>query len=328
MMKERFTVLDLLKIDSQEHSLKLKCIAGRNGLDRDIESKDINRPGLTLAGYFEFFAYNRIQLFGRGETMFLKSIEKKDSNKYPADSIEKFMEYKIPCCIFVEGEYPPNIIIENANKNGVPILISDLTSSKIITGLNQILGEVFASKIIMHGVLVEVFGIGILIKGKSGIGKSETALELLERGHRLVADDTIEIKSVQDNFLVGRGTRVISHHMEIRGIGIINVKHLFGVGAIRFDKRIQLVVELEDWDKDHEYERIGTDDKTTTILDIDVPYILIPIMPGRNIPIIIETAAMNHRLKMMGINSAKEFNKELTDYLETEELKNTFFNIE
>jgi len=196
--------------------------------------------------------------------------------------------------------------------------------------LFQILSEVFAKKTSLHGVLVEVFGIGIFIKGKSGIGKSETALELIERGHRLVADDTIELKNIQNKFIEGKGTRIISHHMEIRGLGIINIKSLYGVGAIRDEKKIQLVIELEEWDAKtpKEYDRIGLEEKYLDILGVKLQYLLIPVMPGKNIPIIIETAAMNYRLKISGVNSAKEFNKGLMEYLETEEIKNTFFNLE
>ncbi|MBP7553935.1 MAG: HPr kinase/phosphorylase [Spirochaetes bacterium] len=321
---KKFATLDLLEIDAKDSRLKLKCIAGKNGLDRVITSKDINRPGLALSGYFDYFAYERIQLIGRGETMFIKS----RNDETHVAHIKQFMSYDIPCCIFCDGEYPPDIITNFANDNKIPVFVSELSSSNLITELSQILEDVFAPSAILHGVLVEVFGIGIFIKGKSGIGKSETALELLERGHRLVADDTVEIKSVKEGHLIGRGTRIISHHMEIRGIGIINIKHLFGVGGVRHDKKIQLVIELEEWTLDREYDRIGTEDKFMEILNIKVPYILIPVMPGRNIPIIIETAAMNQRLKMMGINSAREFNRELTEYLETEEIKNTFFNLE
>ncbi|HOJ64635.1 MAG TPA: HPr(Ser) kinase/phosphatase [Spirochaetota bacterium] len=324
MGQNNFYVLDLLEIDASKKNLNLRCIAGKNGLDRIIKSKDINRPGLALSGFFDHFAYDRIQIIGKGEYLYIKKlIEEKN-----LENIKKFMEYDIPCIIFTNNEEVPQELIKLADSHNIPILVTTLSSVDIISALFQILGEVFALRTIMHGVLVEVFGIGILIKGKSGIGKSETALELLERGHRLIADDTIEIKNYQDRDLIGRGTRIISHHMEIRGIGIINVKHLFGVGAIRFEKKIQLVIELEEWNPNHEYDRLGTEAKTIDILGIKVPYVLLPVMPGRNIPIIIETAAMNQRLKMMGINSAKEFNKELTDYLESEEIKNTFFEIE
>jgi len=321
-----FTVLDLLDIDSKTNKLDVKCIAGKDGLDRIIEAKDINRPGLALGGFFKFFANNRIQVLGRGEALFLKEFQ--DEEQF--ENVKKFMNYDMPCCIFSYGEIPPKKFLDIANKTNIPILVSSLSSGDLVSCISQVLSEVFAKKTTVHGVLVEVFGIGILIKGKSGIGKSETALELIERGHRLVADDTIDLRNIQDKFLEGKGTKIISHHMEIRGLGIINVKNLFGVGAIRDEKKIQLVIELEEWDPQNpkEYDRIGIEEKYIDILGIKISYLLIPVMPGRNIPILIETAAMNQRLKFMGLNAAKEFNRELTEYLETEEIKNTFFTLD
>lgn len=324
MQKNKWYVLNLLEIDSQKKNLNLTCVAGKKGLDRPIKSKDINRPGLALSGFFDHFAYERIQIIGKGEFLYIKKL----INENNFTNIQKIMEYDIPCLIFTNNNYPFPELIELADKNNVPLLISTLNSVDIISSLFQILSELFALKTLIHGVLVDVFGIGILIKGKSGIGKSETALELIQRGHKLIADDTIEVKNYQDRALIGKGTKFINHYMELRGIGIINVKHLFGIKAIRFEKKIQLVIELEELDPNREYDRLGIESNTIDILGIKVPYILLPVMPGRNVPIIIETAAMNHRLKMMGINSAQEFNKELTDYLESEEIKNTFFEIE
>jgi HPr kinase/phosphorylase len=323
---EKFTVLDLLELDTKNTNLSLKCTAGKEGLDNVIESSEVNRPGLSLGGFFDFFAFDRIQVFGRGESIFLK--KNHDTAKF--ENVKKLLSYKIPCCIFSYDELPPQSFLDIANEKRIPVLTSSLKTGDLLATLFQELSSVFAKTATLHGVLVEVFGIGILIKGKSGIGKSETALELIERGHRLVADDTIEIRNIQDKFLEGKGTRVISHHMEIRGIGIINVKSLYGVRAIRDEKKIQLVIELEEWDPENpkEFDRIGVEEKFIEILGIKVNYLLIPVMPGRNIPILIETAAMNQRLKVMGINAAKEFNRELNEYLETEEIKNTFFNFE
>jgi HPr kinase/phosphorylase len=188
------------------------------------------------------------------------------------------------------------------------------------------LSNIFAPKQSVHGVLVEVFGIGALLLGDSGVGKSETALALIERNHRLVADDLVEIRRVGGNILIGTGTGVSSHHMEIRGLGIINITHLFGVGAIRDKKQIQMAVRLEDWDADKNYDRIGAEENFMEILGVQVPYIVIPVKPGRNIPVIIETAAMNERLKKMGYYSAKEFSKNVMRWLETESAKAIFLN--
>ncbi|HPO50701.1 MAG TPA: HPr(Ser) kinase/phosphatase [Spirochaetota bacterium] len=325
-MEEIFNVLDLLEIDSKTDNLLLKRISGENGLERVISSKEINRPGLALGGFFDFFANNRIQVFGRGETLFLKKYQDEEYFK----NVRKFLDYDIPCCIFSNDDPPPSNFISLTNEKNIPVLLSSLDTGDLISALFQILNETFAKKTVANGVLVEVFGIGILIKGKSGIGKSETALELIERGHRLVADDTIELKNIQNKFLEGKGTKIISHHMEIKGIGIINVKNLFGVGAIRDEKKIQLIIELEEWDaqRNEKYERLGVDEKYEEILGLKLPYLLIPVMPGRNIPILIETAAMNQRMKMMGVNSAKEFNKELIEFLETQEIKSAFFDMD
>ncbi|MFW6139230.1 MAG: HPr(Ser) kinase/phosphatase, partial [Spirochaetota bacterium] len=186
----------------------------------------------------------------------------------------------------------------------------------LTTRLTKVLQDAFAPRTSIHGVLVEVFGVGILIVGKSGVGKSESALELIERGHRLVADDVVDIRCISETILIGSGARMISHHMEIRGLGIININHLFGVGAIRDKKQIQLVVSLEEWDTRKEYDRLGLEDSVYTILGVEVPLLNIPVRAGRNIPILIETAAMNYRLHKMGYDSAKEFNKKLMRSIE------------
>ncbi|MBN1411446.1 MAG: HPr kinase/phosphorylase [Spirochaetales bacterium] len=318
---EKFTVLDLLQLDLKEHdALNLKCIAGRPGLIREITVPEIDRPGLALCGFFENFAYKRIQVFGRGENSYLAKLEK-DGNM---ETVVKIFQYEVPCCIFTYGYKPSKTILDLAEKLKCPVLQTDLASSEFSARIIRVLSDVFAPHQTVHGVLVEVFGVGILIRGDSGVGKSEIALELIERGHRLVADDAINIRCVSGNILFGKGASVvISHHMEIRGLGIINITHLFGVGAIRDEKRIQLVVQLEEWDANKIYDRIGSEE-TTDILDVKVPFLVIPVKPGRNIPIIIETAAMNERLKRMGYHSTKEFSRNVMNWLETKSAR-TFF---
>lgn len=321
-MNTVFRTLDLLQIDAKKNNLLIRCVAGRDGLDRVIESRNINRPGLALGGFFDVFSFNCIQIFGRGESDFInKFLDHENFN-----NIKELLTYKIPCCIFTNDNMPPKKFLDLANDNNVPILVSKLSTADIISVLFHILSDFFALRTAIHGVFVEVFGVGVLLLGKSGIEKSETALELIQRGHRLVADDTISIKSIQGKYLIGECSSVIAHHMEIRGIGIINVKKLYGIGAVKNRKRIQAVIELEKWDPAKEYERIGIEEKTHELLGVKVPCQVIPVMPGRNIPIIIETAAMNQRLKNLGINSAKEFNKMLIDYYETQDLKNSYFN--
>jgi len=296
--EKRFTVLDLLDLDLKEqNALDLRCIGGRKGLAREITTPDLNRPGLALSGFYESFAWQRLQIFGRGENAYLKMLA--DQGK--TDVLQKLFAYPMPCCIFTHNLGPGKEFFAAAESADCPVLQTDLSSSEFSSRVIRVLSDIFAPQTTIHGVLVEVYGIGILLMGDSGVGKSETALELVERGHRLVADDVVEIRCVNGSILMGQGAnKVIGHHMEIRGLGIINVTHLFGVGAIRDKKQIQLVCGLEEWDSNKVYDRIGTEEMTTEILGVRVPKLEIPVKPGRNIPIIIETAAMNERLKKMG----------------------------
>ena len=319
-----FSVLDLVDLDLKEqNALSLKCIAGRAGLGRPITVPDLNRPGLALAGFYESFAWNRLQIFGRGECAYLVKLDSEGSRQ----SVETLFSYQIPCCIFTNSLLPSESFLAAAEAAGCAILTTSLNSSEFSGRVIRVLSDIFAPKTTVHGVLVEVFGIGILLVGDSGVGKSETALELIERGHRLVADDVVEIRCVNGSILMGQGAnKVIGHHMEIRGLGIINITHLFGVGAIRDKKQIQLVCQLEDWNPDKVYDRIGMDELTTDILDVKVPKLEIPVKPGRNIPIIVETAAMNERLKKMGYHSAKEFNQNIMRWLESENARALYFS--
>jgi len=320
---DKFRILDLLQLDLKENdALDLSCIGGRPGLIREITVPAINRPGLALSGFYDNFAHQRIQILGRGENAYLKKLA--DEGK--TDTLEKFFSYEMPCCVFTNKYQPTDDFLKLSEKAECPILQTGLSSSDFAMRIMRVLGNIFAPKKVEHGVLVEVFGIGILIIGKSGVGKSETALALIERGHRLVADDVVEIRRVSGNILIGSGAKIVSHHMEIRGLGIINITHLFGVGAIRDRKQVQLIVELEEWDSSKTYDRIGATEKTMDILGVKTPYLLIPVRPGRNIPVIIETAAMNERLKKMGYYSAKEFNKNVMKWLESESARAAFLN--
>lgn len=317
-----FTVLELLDLNLKEQNdLDLRCLVGRNGLLRTIATPDLNRPGLALNGFFENFGGKRIQIFGRGEHAFVEKLAREGIS----DSITALLSQDIPCCIFTHAQDPGPDFLRIAEARGCPILQTPLPTSEFTVRLVRALGNVFAPRSKIHGTLVEVFGVGVLILGDSGVGKSEAALELVERGHRLVADDAVEIRRVQGNTLVGAGTNaVIGHHMEIRGLGIINVTHLFGVGSVRDTKQIQLVCQLETWDPDKMYDRIGAEDRRHEILDVAIPYLEIPVKPGRNIPIIIETAAMNERLKKMGYYSAREFNQTVMQWLESENARRAY----
>ena len=318
-----FTVLDLIDLDLKEHnSLNLRCISGRKGLNRTIDIPDLNRPMGAIMGFFEDFAYQRIQLFGRGEVAFLRQLE----HERKTETIRDLFNYKMPCCIFTHNLSPHKDFSEIAENAQCPILQTDLSSSDFSARIMRILSRVFSPRQIVHGVLVEVYGLGILIQGDSGVGKSETALELIHHGHRLVADDVVEINCIYGNTLMGAGAnKIIGHHMEIRGPGIINITHLFGVRAIRDRKEVQLVVQLEEWDSDKNYDRLGAEDHTIEMLGVNIPKLIIPVKPGRNIPIIIETAAMNERLKSMGYHAAKEFNKNILKWIESDATRSVFF---
>jgi HPr kinase/phosphorylase len=321
-MDGRFTVLDLLDLDLKEHNdLGLTCIAGRQGLLRVVSTPDLNRPGLALNGFFDNFGSDRLQIFGRGEHSFVERL----ADAGTLEHIEELFKREIPGCIFTHGRTPPDSFIGYARAAGCPILQTDLPTSEFVMRLIRALGNVFAARETIHATLVEVFGIGVLILGDSGVGKSETALELIERGHRLVADDAVEVRRVAGNILLGQGANpALGHHMEIRGLGIINITHLFGVGSIRDDKQIQLICQLEVWDATKAYDRIGAEERTLDILGVGTPYLEIPVKPGRNIPIIIETAAMNERLKKMGYYSAREFNQNITRWLDSENARKAY----
>ena len=261
-------------------------------------------------------------MFGRGEQVYLAKLEA----EHNLSSIETLFSYDIPCCVFCDEGHPSDRIIELAEESGTTILKTDLLSSDFSRRLYQTLDEVFAPTQTIHGVLVEVYGIGVLITGESGVGKSETALELIERGHRLISDDTVKLRNISDNYLIGMGENpLLAHHMEIRGIGIINLANLYGVGAIRDRKQVQLSIHLEPWDAKKNYDRVGESTLEDFYLGIPIPKVILPVKPGRNIPVIIETAARNERLKKLGYYSAKEFDQSVLKWLESESVRNMYY---
>ena len=323
MADKVFTVLDLLDMELPEHSqLHLKCIGGRMSLSNVISVPEINRPGLALTGFYESFARGCVQLFGSAESAYLKKLYDENNTQ----SLAKMFEYGIPCLIFARDLLPPDNFIILAESSGCAILRTDLELTEFSMRLLRVFANAFAPKKTLHGVLVEVYGIGILLTGHSGVGKSECALELVERGHRLVADDIVEIHCVNGNSILGQGAnKLISHHMEIRGLGIINIAQMYGVGSIREQKEIQLVIRLEEWDNSKVYDRVGNNLETLDFLGVKVPTIEIPVKPGRNLPIIIEAAAMNERLKARGYNSARDFNQNILKWIETGEVQNAYY---
>lgn len=297
--------------DTGLFDLQMRLVAGSDGLDKEIRVGDINRPGLTLAGFYEFFAYDRIQIFGLGESAFLRRLSLDERRAV----LEKFFSYEVLCCIFTHNEEPDPLFVEFADRKGVPVFVTQRDTTKFTTSLVLFMNEAFAPSVSLHGTFVDVYGVGVLLLGQSGVGKSECALELVERGHRFIADDTVIIQRIDETILMGSGSPLLKHHIEIRGLGIINIKEIFGISAVRDRKRVELVVNLEVWDQQKEYDRLGLEEKTHTILDIPVPSIMVPVRPGRNIPIIVETAALNERLKKLGVYSARELDQRIKDYL-------------
>ena len=275
---------------------------------KKIVTSEINRPALQLTGYFDHFYSERVQIIGYVEYTYLEHLPRE--TKLPI--YEKFLSYHVPCIIYTTMTEPDEDILRLAEKYEVPVFSTKMTTSSFMAEVIRWLNVELAPCISIHGVLVDVYGEGVLIMGESGIGKSEAALELIKRGHRLVADDVVEIKKVSDATLVGRAPDITRHFIELRGIGIIDVKSLFGVECVKLDQNIDLVINLEEWSKDTEYDRLGLEDQYTEFLGNKVVSHNIPIRPGRNIAIIVESAAVNHRQKKMGYNAAQELYNRVT----------------
>jgi HPr kinase/phosphorylase len=290
----------------------LELISGEEGINRPITMSDISRPGIEMAGYFEFYPAERIQLLGKTELSFFSELSPKDR----ASRMEQLCTDVTPAIIVTRGIDVPEELIEASERESVPVLKTNMVTTRFSSRLTNFLESKLAPTTAVHGVLVDVYGIGVLITGKSGVGKSETALELVKRGHRLVADDCVEIRQEDQDTLVGTSPDLIEHLLEIRGLGIINVMTLFGAGAVRSNKRITLIMNLEIWDAKKQYDRLGLDEEKMRIIDTDVPKLTVPVRPGRNLAVIIEVAAMNFRLKRMGVNAAQQFTDRLSDVIE------------
>jgi len=271
----------------------------------EIYSAEVNRPGLQIAaGYFDYFGNDRVQIVGMVETKFMSGVSPKERS----EKLDEYFSKKFPCIVVARGLEIYDEMKEMSKKHSIPILITNDSTSRFQAGLIRFLNLHLGPNISQHGVLIEVHGEGVLIIGESGVGKSETALELVKRGHRLVADDIVEITKVSDMTLIGRSPEIIRHFIEIRGVGFIDVKTLFGVGSVKVTESIDLVIDLELWDETKVYDRVGLEQKYINILGIDLPYVLVPVREGRNLAIIIEVAAMNNRQKNMGYNAAKALN--------------------
>lgn len=290
----------------------LELISGEEGINRPITTSDISRPGMEIAGYFEYYPAERIQLLGITELSFFAELPAHER----VSRMERLCTDITPAIIVTRELDVPKELIEASERESVPVLRTNMKTTRFSSRLTNYLESKLAPTTAVHGVLVDIYGIGVLITGKSGVGKSETALELVKRGHRLVADDCVEIRQEDQDTLVGASPDLIEHLLEIRGLGIINVMTLFGAGAVRSNKRITLVINLEIWDAKKQYDRLGLDDEKMKIIDTEITKITVPVRPGRNLAVIIEVAAMNYRLKRMGVNAAQQFTERLSDVIE------------
>jgi len=289
----------------------IHVLSGDKYLDREITVSDLSRPGLELTGYFTYYPKNRIQLFGRTEVAF--------SSRMTTDEklmvMRKMCDPKTPAFLISRDLTPPVELVTAAEENKIPILVSNRRTTRLSINVTNFLEERLAERMSVHGVLVDIYGMGVLITGESGIGKSETALELIQRGHRLIADDRVELFMMDERRVFGESPDILRHLVEIRGIGVIDIVNLFGVGAVRSSKAVDMVVRLEFWDKNRRYERLGTETTQTTIFNVELPKISIPVREGRNLATIIEIAAMNQRAKAMGYDAAATFQQNLAELI-------------
>ena len=304
-MKERLTVGRLF--ERLRDTLRLVPVDSAEGLDREITSPDVSSPGLALAGYVSRFPGRRLQVLGETEISYLASLPASERTRILA----LFFEFPIPCVFVTKGLELPEGLLEAAGKRGIPVLRSGLKTNEFYRRIKPLLEEEFAPTTSLHGSLADVFGVGLLFIGQSGIGKSECVLDLVERGHRLVADDLVIAWRRGTDVLIGRGHELQRHHMEIRGVGLIDVPAIFGIRAVRQQKRIEVVVQLEKWSQDAAPDRTGLDGQSTSILDVSLPKITVPLNPGKNITVIAEVIAMNHLLRYSGIDPAERFNQRL-----------------
>jgi HPr kinase/phosphorylase len=301
-------------LENTERLFGIKLLTDSTDLSRKIYEQNLHRPGLALAGFVDLFPYKRVQLLGNTELKYLNNL----SNAHQKIALSKIFKFEIPCIILSNNNEPTPVLKELAKEFNIPLLSSHYTTTKLIYLVSDFLDDQFAERITIHGSFADVYGVGMLFTGKSGIGKSEVVLDLVERGHRLVADDVIILTKKGEGILMGAGTNVVKHFMEIRGLGIIDVERVFGIRAIRYQKRLEIVVELEFWKDDGEYTRTGLIEQNVNISGIDILYIKLPISPGKNITVISEVIALNYLLKHYGHDAAKIFQDRLKTLLNEE----------
>lgn len=289
--------------------LSLSAVAGQEGIGNTLSTSDVHRPGLALAGFLGLFTFDRVQVMGNTEMLYLSSLDPDVCRQ----TLETIFQFDIPCVVITDGNEVLPMMVELSNARQIPLLTTPFATTKFAHLFSYYLDDVFAPRTAIHGSLVDVYGIGLLFVGASGIGKSEIAVDLVERGHRLVADDVVLVSRKLQGIIVGSSGETLRDHIEIRGLGILNVRNMFGVRAVRMQKRIEVVVKLIKWDETAAYDRIGLDEDWISILDLEVPQVTVPIYPGKNITVIAETIALNYQLKIQGYHTAQEFNRRLVE---------------
>ncbi len=287
--------------------LQLESRTGEQGLDRPLPDQDVSSPGLVLAGYTDRFVPERLQVLGETEISYLHALD--DAARKRA--LETFFGFNLPCVFVTKAQDVPPVLLEMAKERGVPVIRTRLKTGEFYRKIKPILEDAFAPRTTLHGSLADVYGVGLLFTGRSGIGKSECVLDLVERGHRLVADDIVLVARKGSDILIGQGHELAAHHMEIRGIGLIDVRALFGIRSVRQQKRIEVAVQLEDWEKAKDAERTGLTRQETEILGVTIPKVIVPLNPGKNLTVISEVVAMAHLLRMTGVDVAAAFNDRL-----------------
>lgn len=297
--------------------LQMELLNSNAGFGRHISNSELHRPGLALSGFFDVFTYDRIQILGNTEIRFLFSLDEKKRR----ESLERFMSYELPCIVVVDNNECPAELLSIATRRQICVFRTMMPRTTFSHYLVDYLQSKFAPSVTVHGTLVDVYGIGVLFTGRSGIGKSEIALDLVERGHRLVADDMVIITRKSQEILMGEGREIAEHHLEIRGLGLIDIRNVFGIRSVRIHKRVEVEVQLVEFDPNNDYDRTGLDEQYTTILGVQIPLVVLPINPGKNITVIAETIALNQLLKLYGHHTAKEFNKRLMEKMRQQERK-------
>ncbi len=301
----------MIKVEDFTKTLELEVLNPSSKDEMDITSTDLNRPGMQFCGFYEYFAYERPQVIGKVEMTYLESLEPDKRRSV----LEVYMNYKLPCIVVCWGMIPPKELLELARQHDIPVFQSNAKTTKFSLQAIMYLNRSLAPHVTRHGVLVDVYGVGVLLTGESGVGKSEAALELIKRGHQLAADDVVDICRVADDRLIGEAPEMVRHFMEIRGIGIIDIRAMYGVGSVIMSKSIDMVIHMEKWDQSKEYDRLGLTEETVTILGVKVPYQVMPVRPGRNLAIIIEVAARNLSLRRLGYSAAHELDRRLNEMI-------------